>query len=70
MPVPFCQGWQHNEFQVNTELSNSGVECLKAGQGRFAFKPEWTICGLIAVNLSILIPSCIISPFYLVYGVK
>jgi len=37
MPVPFFQGWQHDEFQVNTELSNSGVECLKAGQGRFAF---------------------------------
>jgi len=51
MPVPFCQGWQHDEFQVITELSNSGVECLKAGQGRFAFKPERTICGLSIRNL-------------------
>jgi len=44
MPVPFCQGWQHYEFQITTELSNSGVECLKEGRdalllsrnGRFA----------------------------------
>ena len=51
MPVPFCQGWQHDEFQITTELSNSGVECLKEGQGRSSFKPEWTICGLSIQNL-------------------
>jgi len=51
MPVPLCHGWLHDVFQVNAELSNSGVESLKAGQGRFAFKPEWTICGLSPQNL-------------------
>jgi len=51
MPVAFGHGWQHDKFQVTTELSNSGVECLKAGQGRFAFKPERTICGLSTQNL-------------------
>jgi hypothetical protein len=40
-----------DDFQENTELSNSGVESLKAGQGRFAFKPERTICGLSTQNL-------------------
>jgi len=27
------------------------MECLKAGQGRFAFKPEWTICACSMQNL-------------------
>jgi len=51
MPVPLCHGWLHDEFQVNAELSNSGMECLKAGQGRFAFKPEWTICACSTQSL-------------------
>lgn len=46
------QPWMATDtLQANTELSNSGVECLKAGQGRFAFKPERTICGLSTQNL-------------------
>ncbi|NOR70658.1 MAG: hypothetical protein GQ532_13360 [Methylomarinum sp.] len=51
MPVQNSHGWQCDEFQLATELSNSGEESLKVLQGRIAFKLERTICGCSMQNL-------------------